>query len=133
MAISPVIVNLSKVMGHGDVLILVPALIAPLYLLSIALLYSSPPLRTHQWTIFILSGGLAAATLLVYVTKIANNVADTDFLVGCSKYAFVFAFALLYGYFLQTHLDGSDAVHPLQESNAALGVELERLRGEEKA
>src|SRR5580658_9384350 len=61
----------------GELLILVPSLLAPLFLLIFALT-NNQRMQTHQKGLFMGSIMIAAASLLIYVTKIANNVADQD-------------------------------------------------------
>lgn len=127
MGVNPIVANITTATIKGDVLILVPALIAPLYLISVSLV-DNPNLRKHQTAVLACSLLLAGGTLLVYVTKIANTVADSNFLLKWSEWGFFAAFVLLYFYFLQTHLQGKDALPALQEANAPLTEELSAMR-----
>lgn len=125
-----VVANIVDATLRGEMLILVPALLAPLYLL-LSSLGDDKRMETHQkW---ILTGAvlLGGGTLWVYVIKITNTVADNNFLFDASLVGMVSTFLLLYLYFLQSHLSSEDAIHSLQDEANPMASELE-LRRKEK-
>jgi hypothetical protein len=113
---------------QGDVLILVPSLVVPLFLLIFELLDDNPKiLRGHQIALFLAWLGLTAVSMGIYITKVASSVADVRFLVGSSVIAGVMCFVALYLYFLLLHLP-QDVLGTLRDQQTALTQSLSRRR-----
>jgi hypothetical protein len=122
----PVFANLLKATSRGDVLILVPSLVAPLYLL-LAILKDNRLMRLHQVTLFIFAALISIGMLAIYVTKVADNIADKSFLLTASKWGIGLSSGTLYLFFLLDYLP-DNLLSDLQARSTTLKDDVLSLR-----
>jgi len=94
--------SLAKVAARGDLFILVPSLLAPLFLL-LAALKDNKRMRRHQVALFVFSA-IAALLALLFWGRIDPNQTLDVWILRQSVFAFVSSLTLLYLYFLAADL-----------------------------
>lgn len=128
VSLAPAWVELTKATLRGDVLIVVPSLVAPVFLL-LFVTKDNPRIRRHQIGLFAFAILVSAAVSFVYLTKIASNVPDNGFLVAVSRLCFLTACAVLYLYFLLKDLP-DELLPQIQASGANVERDLVEMRRE---
>ncbi len=126
MTFTAIFSNLKSATTRGDALILVPSLVGPLYLV-VAGLSDNPKRKRHQISLFVFAILIAAGSLVIYVTKIANTIADPQFLIHASTMGFFISFVVLYLYFLTAYIPG-DVLPALQNAPKSLTEQVLELR-----
>jgi hypothetical protein len=129
-AFTPIVQKLSAAALHGDVLIVVPSLLAPLLLL-LAVLKDNSLLRMHQISLVVLALIFGSIAVVLYVTKIANNVADDNLLRGASTVCFAASLFLLYFHSLEDSLKPETVLEIVRREGATVAEKLTHLRGED--
>jgi len=109
--------------------ILIPSLVAPLYLL-LATLKNNDRVRRHQIALFSFAALLSLVTIFFYDRRISNQTGNVPGLVWSSAVTFVVAFVLLYLYFLLDDLHGS-LLKRIQSSGDSLTKDVLALRKRE--
>jgi hypothetical protein len=84
-------------------------------------------MRLHQVTLFIFAALISIGMLAIYVTKVADNIADKSFLLTASKWGIGLSSGTLYLFFLLDYLP-DNLLSDLQARSTTLKDDVLSLR-----